>query len=464
VLDPDHKFTCSVDRVGCSGVFPVRAAQGSQVAVLRSGEDAFRARIQSLRQARRSIRIQALIFRADDSGLLIAELLKQKRKAGLDVRVIVDAMSNLAWQTQWMYFDLKQHGIEVEGYEALYLQWLTAEVKPTDPLRPNKRFHEKLWIIDSEDPERGMAIVGGLNIANEYFRLDATPINRWTDQDVVLRGAVVADATAAFERNYSWFKQVKGKLCPLNNPDNAWRLARGVLDRIRGVQTPSWRDPTVAATIQRVLSQPLSLEYRPTRVRFLQSRPRVKESYIEQSYLNLIRHARRQVLIANAYFVPSHHVVLALADAARRGVQVTVITNSPETNDIQAVAVVSRALYRDLLQVNRHQRAGAAEIKLFEWRGPGVGEGTLHAKFAVFDAATAVVGSFNLDPRSARLNSESAVALAGDAAARLARLFHDHYLPLARRVGWDEAQRYSRPPRMAKRFELLFNLPLKDWL
>ena len=117
------------------------------------------------RKADTSVRIQALIFTGDESGLYIAELLKEKKAQGLDVRVIVDAMSNPGPQTQWMYFDLKQNGIEVEGYETFYLQWLNempvasheAADETTDP---NKRFHEKMWIIDGET-DHGVAVVGG---------------------------------------------------------------------------------------------------------------------------------------------------------------------------------------------------------------------------------------------------------------------------------------------------------------
>jgi phosphatidylserine/phosphatidylglycerophosphate/cardiolipin synthase-like enzyme len=119
--------------------------------------------------------------------------LKEKRAQGLDVRVIVDAMSNPDPQTQWMYFDLKQHGIEVEGYETFYLQWLnempvTRHDAADGTTNPNKRFHEKMWIIDGET-DHGVAVVGGLNIANEYFRIDPrNPSRYWRDQDVIVKG------------------------------------------------------------------------------------------------------------------------------------------------------------------------------------------------------------------------------------------------------------------------------------
>jgi hypothetical protein len=103
--------------------------------VLDSGEDSLAARLAMLERARASIRIQALIFKGDEAGVRIAEVLKRKKAEGLDVRVIVDAFSNPWLHAQWLMFDLKQHGIEVEGYEALGLQWLN-EI-PIPGLLPN---------------------------------------------------------------------------------------------------------------------------------------------------------------------------------------------------------------------------------------------------------------------------------------------------------------------------------------
>lgn len=457
LFDPGQAFRCSPDpEVGCRGVFPPR--DGSRAAILWGGEDAFRARIATLRAARRSIRIQALIYKADEAGLTIAELLKQKKKEGIEVRVIVDALSNLSWQTQWLYFDLKRHGIEVEGYEALYLQWVSAEVKPADPLRPNKRFHDKLWIVDAELPSEAVAIVGGLNLANEYFRVDPTPANRWHDQDVLLRGSVVGDVTQTFERNYAFCKSLKSRLPPLANPDSVWKLTRTALQKIKATPRPTWTSPAVSDSIAAILRTPPRLELLPVRARFLQSRPRLGETTIEQAYLALIAHAREQVLIANAYFIPWRALREELQRACRRGVRVVVLTNSPETNDIASVATVSRATYLELLE-------GCPRLELYEWAGAPFKEGTLHAKYGVFDAETALVGSFNLDPRSARLNSETAVAIREPRlAAPLAGHFLRELLPKARRIGLEEARGFARPERLDETFKLLFALPLKEWL
>ena len=178
VLGPDAQFTgSSYPDVGLTGLFPVRAPDDCEVAVLQGGEDSFAVRLETLRNAKQSIRIQALVFKGDESGLRIAEVLKQKKAAGLDVRVIVDAFSNPWLQTQWMYFDLKQHGIEVEGYEALALQWLNEVPVPTADaaLRtrtPSTSATTRKCGSSTARPPAAVAVTGGLNIGNEYFRAD----------------------------------------------------------------------------------------------------------------------------------------------------------------------------------------------------------------------------------------------------------------------------------------------------
>ncbi len=474
ILSRGFEFRCSADaKVGCSGVFPVRgttSVRPPRVAVLRTGEEAFRARAQLLDQAKRSIRVQALIFRGDEAGLYFAGRMKQKRKEGVDVKVIVDAMSNLDVQTQWMYFDLKQHGIEVEGYEALYLNFLTADLSPMDPLRSNKRFHDKMWIIDAEDPANARAIVGGLNIANEYFRLGTVPINKWRDQDVLLDGEIVDDVAAAFDRNYDYFKGLKTRLPKAFNPDNSWRLTRVLTMKVKAIKVPTWPKAPIVEMINRTLATPPMIEPVAAKARFVQSRPRFGEDYIKQVYEKLIEDAQDRVLIANAYFVPSKVLVAQLKSAARRGVHVRILTNSPETNDIAPVATLSRSLYADLLAVNAeasmvdHVAAGRP-LEIWEWVGEKFDEGTLHAKFAVVDETRVIVGSYNLDPRSEKLNSETAVLIdSAPIAHLLATEFVDGDLQKSRRVSAAEAALYKKPKGLDEKFELLFSMPMKEWL
>jgi putative cardiolipin synthase len=480
VLGPEARFAGSpYPDVGLDGLFPVHGPAGCELAVLQGGEDSFAARLQALRNAQRSIRIQALVFKGDESGLRIADILKQKKAAGLDVRVIVDAFSNPWLQTQWMYFDLKQNGIEVEGYEAIALQWLNEVPVPklvphTDPDQLDKRFHEKMWIIDGET-EHGVAITGGLNIGNEYFRADpASPDHTWRDQDVVVRGAVVKDLVTAFDRNFDYFVGVK-KSRGVFNTNLYWDATRKVLDRTGKVPIRYTTDPQVLQNVAALEARQPALEFRGATCRFLQNRPRLKETYIQQAYVKLIERAQGEVLIANAYFVPTPSIFTALTDAAKRCVSVRLVSNSPQTNDLPEITLVGRGYYKDLLAVNESPEVGScrnpeAGLRIWEWVGQAPDEaerrqGTMHSKFAVFDGQRALVGSYNLDPRSEKLNSETAVVfLQPELARQLRAKFLDEDLHYAREVTPDEAATFEAPQDVVERFRKSLGQLFEDQL
>ena len=386
VLGSDAAFAGSpYEGIGLTGLFPVRGPDACEVAVLQGGEDSFAVRLRTLRAARTSVRIQALVFNGDETGLRIAEVLKEKKAAGLDVRVIVDGLSNPSLQTQWMYFDLKQHGVEVEGYEAMGLQWLNEVPVPklvphAGPDTVDKRYHEKMWIIDGETDD-AVAVTGGLNVGNEYFRADPEdPDSMWRDQDVVVRGQVVRDLVAAFDRNFDYFVAVKRSRGALDT-DIYWGATRAVLDRTGKLPVHYHRDDRVVRYVEALEAREPSLDFRPATCRFLQNRPRLGETYIEQAYLKLIERAQREVLIANAYFVPTPALRVALTDAARRCVDVRLVSNSPETNDLPEITFVGRGYYGRLLEVNESPEVkacpgGNAGLRIYEWVGQAPDEPT----------------------------------------------------------------------------------------
>jgi len=468
VLGEQARFAGSpYEDVALTGLFPVRGPEECRVAVLEGGEDSFAVRMRTLKDAKKSIRIQALLFKGDESGLRIAELLKQKKAEGLDVRVIVDAFSNPWLQTQWLFFDLKQHGIEVEGYEALALQWLNEvpipKLVPHAELDdPNRRYHEKMWIIDGET-EDAVAVTGGLNVGNEYFRVDPSePDAYWRDQDVVLRGDVVGDLVAAFDRNFEYFvgiKEAKGLL----NTNLYWDATRAVLDSTGKLPVHYSTEPKRVARVAELEARQPALDYRPATCRFFQSRPRLKETYIQQAYLKLIERSRREVLIANAYFVPTPSMIRALGDAAKRCVPVRIISNSPETNDLPEISMVGRGYYKQLLAFNDTPEVAGCDgpdagVRIWEWVGQSPEEaersqGTMHSKFAVIDAERSLVGSYNLDPRSEKLNSETAIVFEQpELASQLRDAFLSHDLRYSREVTPEQADAFADPEDVIYQF------------
>ena len=468
VFGPPQSFAGSeLEAVGLSGLFPVRTPAECEVAVLAGGEDSYAVRLAALQRARKSIRIQALIFKGDESGLRVAEILKQKKAAGLDVRVIVDAFSNPWLQTQWMLFDLKQNGIEVEGYEALALQWIN-EI-PIPFLRPHgdstgvdNRHHEKVWIIDGETP-KGVAVTGGLNIGNEYFRARPDdPDFTWRDQDVAVRGAVLEDMVAMFDRNFEHFVEVKRRR-GIFNTNLYWDETRKVLAKTGKVPVQYKTDPMIVSNVSAIEARKPRLDFRPSTCRFLQSRPRLKETYIQQAYLKLIEAAREELVIANAYLVATPSIAAAFKDAAQRCVKVTLVSNSPETNDLPEISMVGRGYYKSLLAVNdvppvSECRKPGAGIHIWEWVGQAADEpvrrqGTMHSKFAVVDRRLSLVGSYNLDPRSERLNSETALVFENPSlAATLTETVLQKDLRYSRQVTPEMAAEFEEPKDLIDRW------------
>ncbi|MCC7540434.1 MAG: phosphatidylserine/phosphatidylglycerophosphate/cardiolipin synthase family protein, partial [Deltaproteobacteria bacterium] len=376
---------------------------GNRAKLLTNGEASFLERMRLIDSAERSIFIQTLIFKADAVGLETADRLIRRKRArpDLDVRVIVDAFANIQdYDAQMLYFELMDAGIEVQGYEPLYLQWVN-EIDTADWAAGNKRYHEKYFVVDGR-----VAIVGGMNIADEYARFSTDPTLIWRGQDVYLEGPIVGDVERAFRENFAGFRSTQRRRPRALESDVYWEAWRTVHPRLRGAVTSSMgRDRAWARPAQRRAWDASVLERRrvesPLRqnvaVSFVRSRPRLGERWIDRVYRERIGSARRSIVIANAYFIPTPELKAALLAAARRGVAITIITNSKETNDIPLINDAGRVSYRELM---------AAGIAVYRAR-----EGTLHAKLAVFDSEVAIIGSYNLDPRSLALNSEDVVVV-----------------------------------------------------
>ncbi|HEY5924232.1 MAG TPA: phosphatidylserine/phosphatidylglycerophosphate/cardiolipin synthase family protein [Kofleriaceae bacterium] len=465
VFGPAKEWLASdLPDVAATGLFPTRTPSECAVAILPGGEDSFSVRMELLARAKQTIRIQALIYTGDESGLRVAEVLKQKKQQGVDVKVIIDGVNNPSLQTQWMYFDLKQHGIEVEGYEALGLQLANEIPIPLvtplyDPALPNKRYHEKLWIIDAGTPH-AEAVVGGLNIANEYFRVDPGNVPRyWRDQDVVVRGAVLADLTTTFDRNFDHFKDLKRRRGGLT--DAAWTATREIMAKTGTPPITFERRDDLVRTVAQLEARKPALTWQPTQCRFLQSRPRLRESYIQQAYLKLLDSARDEVLIGNAYFVPTYSLRLAIAKAARRCVRIVLLSNGPETNDTPGMSLLGRGYYSELLAVNARAEVKAcpkkAGVEVWEWQGKASADqrqtqGLYHAKYAVVDRKVALVGSYNLDPRSERHNSETALVFEQDALAQELAKLYERDLSTSRQIDATEAFTFEKPESVRQRF------------
>ena len=286
-----------------------------------------------------------------------------------------------------------------------------------------------------------------------------------------MQGPIVADMVTAFERNFDHFVTLKESRGDLNT-DLYWAKTREFLDEVGKLEIPYATRSDLTKHVEKMARQKPTLEYVHARSRFFHNRARLGESYIQQAYLKLIAAAAQEILICNAYFIPSAGLTEALRAAAARGVRVVILSNSPETNDLPELTMVGRSYYEGLLAMIDEEgaRKNGGHIQIWEWQGRRYDrdrqtEGTIHAKYAVFDRRYALVGSYNLDPRSEKLNSETAVVFESKAlATNLAEIFYENDLAYSCRVTAEDAKAFHEPTdtlyKLRKEFGGLFEQEL----
>ena len=332
------------------------ARPGNKVTMLFDGVNSFAERDKMIDGAKESICLQTFIFNSDDTGWALARKLAGKAQEGVQVRVIYDGMGSNRADPK-MFDLMRQAGVEVREY--------------ADPLRDptdlNARWHEKHLIVDGR-----ASVEGGMNIANEYalggseklvFSRGKQGKEAWRDTDAKLEGPAVNDAMQGFLKNW---KSVGGQV---SDADRA-KLLPAIAPRADGAS-----------------------------VRVVRHHPNddSKDSNTLKMYQRSIEKAQKSITIENAYFLPPPEIRKALIDAAKRGVEVKVMTNSRASNDSGFVSDAARYFYDDLI---------AAGVKIYEKQG-----GTLHAKTATFDGNLSIVGSVNLNGRSNGRDSEDALLM-----------------------------------------------------
>jgi phosphatidylserine/phosphatidylglycerophosphate/cardiolipin synthase-like enzyme len=436
----DYPFVTQEGPISQVSVPPTRIGNG--VKLLSNGEERLKWRLDLIEKSFESIRVQTFIFTNDSAGKLIINALKKKRHEGRDVRLIIDTYTKFSPADRLMFTEVELAGIKIMGFEPLFMLG-TADNKLFNVGDINMRFHEKYCVIDGE-----AAFVGGTNIANEYYRYGGKQKDMWRDQDVLLTGPVVHDIVRAFEDNYEYFKLRREDRLPTNRAvwySKAWW-------EISGTKPPPLKPPVPSG---RKLIKKDDLDADNVPVRFLRHRPRMDEDYIFQAYIHLIDNARESVLIENAYFVPNHALMTSLMKAAKRGLDVKIITNCDKTNDVKGMQPLSRYTYLALIDNG---------VKVYEWQGDHPGKGSLHTKCAVFDGVVSLIGSCNLDPRSLSINSEDVVLIDSQKiAGELVGYINTVDIKNSALITRAQAAKWRKPKMPDDKFTLLFGKAMEDW-
>lgn len=368
-----------------------RAVAGNTVKMLYDGVQSFAEREKMIGEAKHSVCFQTFIFNSDETGWKLARQLAEKAKSGVEVRVIYDAVGSGRADPK-MFQMMKDAGVDVRAYGEKWKVWDL-----------NDRWHEKNLIVDGK-----AAVLGGMNIADEYALggsgkmvlsrgggKEGKGTDAWRDADIKLEGPAVRDSMNAFLRNWN----------EVGKP--------------------------ISEAAKAKLYPPLAAAEGGPQVRVVQHNPEVKglENAANKLYTRSIDAAQKSITIENAYFLPPPEVRKALIAAAKRGVEVKVMTNSREANDMGFVSDAARYFYDDLLK---------AGVKIYEKHG-----GTLHSKTATFDGEFSIVGSVNLNGRSKNTDAEIALAVTDPTTAKSLEERFVGGLKETKQIGLEELKKES---------------------
>lgn len=389
------------------------------VLLLSDGLDAFAARAMASRRAGRSLDLQYYIWNDDLTGRLLARELHAAAERGVRVRLLLDDLNAHGLDPKWLALDAHPD-IEIRLYNPFRNRegiWRLVEMVQR-VFSINHRMHNKAWIADGR-----LAIVGGRNIGEEYFAAD--PQVNFRDLDLLLFGPAVAQASTIFDG--FWNSDAVVPIDTLHHM-TASELQRAVagFEREAGLERATPYLERVVSSRGMVDYHARALEPFWTDRLLVASDPPHKQrtdrdQWLLAHLLPMLEGANESALLISPYFVPGEGGTAGMVELARRGVEVGVATNSLAANDVPAVHSgymrYREPLLRGGVQLHElraettHENAG-----LF-----GSSGASLHTKAFVVDDRLGFVGSFNLDPRSANLNTEMGVLFDDPDIARAVR-------------------------------------------
>ena len=339
---------------------------GNRVNVLIDGPQTYSAIEAALRAARHNIHIETFIYGPGDVGQRFADLLAQKRKEGLEVRLLYDSLGSR--ETPREFFEqLRQQNVEVREFRPL------SPIKTPEVWKLQNRDHRKIIVVDGQ-----IGFTGGINIDSTYDSASTSKPgpergleDGWRDTHIEIQGPAVAQLQTLFVGNW----QQAGEHEDLSAKDKYFPTIKPAGDNL---------------------------------VTIVANDSESNDRSLYGTYVAAFTCATKRLWITHAYFAPNEELLTALIDAAKRGVDVRLIV--PSFTDSRVVLNATQATFTQLLN---------AGVKIYELK-----DALLHAKSVVVDGTVSIIGSSNLDMRSFLHNDEvNAIVISRDTARRMEEVF-----------------------------------------
>jgi len=404
----------------------VAANQSNYGYLLEMGDDALLARIHLIRNATESIEIQTFIWTPDETGQFVLWELYQAALRGVQVRIIIDDLSVRAMHNIVAYLTELHPNIEIKQYNPVaddidinVLERLG--VLATGFGKYNHRMHNKIFIVDGT-----YGITGGRNYENDYF--DRGADRSFLDRDILVLGPVVEQMSTSFEEYWA---------------DNLSVPTSKMKDVRKEIQNNEVEIPDIAVAYEipfifdglskcasgadcveeRIASRGIQLD----EVMFVADHPGKHEdgddlAETTENLVELITSARKRMIFQTPYLVAGARDNKAWRDIRKNNpdMQILVSSNSLGAADhfyAYAFSYKNKKKYLRQFQWEIHEMKPAPQdIDQMMVKVPGVSQSDkhyacIHAKTFLFDDDVVWLGSFNLDPRSARLNTEVGVII-----------------------------------------------------
>ena len=373
----DHAFLPSMELACRTELY-----EGNKAEFFWNGDQTYPRLWEDLRSAKSSITFLMYWCKPGRMADTLAEILIERARAGIDVLVLYDAWGS-SWKRHFVQ-RLRDGGVRVEKFRPVRLHALNVI---------NHRSHIRVVCIDGR-----IGWTGGFGIDDKWFG-DGRSKDQWRDSNVRFTGPAVSQLQSAF--GACWAETsgellVGERLYPVND------------------ENTDGSDGALTAGV-------------------LHGSPSVGSTEAERFLALSIAAARERLYITNSYFVPDADFRRLLCDAARRGVDVRILTAGPET-DVKSTWYAGRARYEQLL---------GAGVRVYEYQPT-----MMHAKTLVVDGFWAAVGSMNCDNRSLSFNEETVLlVLNADAGTTLEGHFMDD-LGFAREIHLAEFRKRGVLPRL----------------
>lgn len=387
--------------------------------------------------ATHSIDIQYYIWHNDKSGQEMLKKLYKSANRGVKVRLLLDDLDTTPVSDQILLNFAKHENIAVRLINPKNVRNLTPLNFVTAMPRYHRRMHNKSMTFDKQ-----LSIIGGRNIGDEYLSNENNN-NTFADLDVLLAGKVVNAINDSFEQYWQSDLSYDIEVLVKNNPQQSTDFLQSINEI--DLQT----DDDKSTTFQkRLLAGGLNLRWTQIdffvdNVKKLSKKDKPADRLVVQ-LREAIGTPKQDFSVISSYFVPTKLGVKQLNQLVADGVNVTILTNSFKATDVPIVHSGYIHSRLPMLQagVNLYELKPSADADLRKKKSlinPQNSNTRLHIKAFAVDDRLAFIGSYNVDPRSANINTELGVIIYDKELAKaIHQIFDDKILNISYRLGVQE--------------------------